>query len=288
MPPGSSPKPGSWLQSPYLLHLPEKLGQLIARLAQGGETEAALELADALFELRPQDPATVKQPVWLAPEPRGRFGKYAYEEILAEQIPVLAEKAPLPTFELLADLLSTAISLSNRPGEQEVPADHSHLWRPAIHEHEQNDDKTLRHALATALADTAEGIARRQPSLVTELVKRLERRDWHIFRRISLHLLRIWPEVAPESISHRLVDRHLFADPHFHHEYTLLARDHFEELSPGGPERDSGVDRHRPRPQSLEDRPSYPGRFRVLPGPLAPGPAGDAARVASPVLPGGV
>ena len=30
----------------------------------------------------------------------------------------------------------------------------------------------------------------------------------------------------------RLTDRHLFADPHFHHEYLLLARDHFEDLSP--------------------------------------------------------
>lgn len=226
------PRARDWLASPYLLHLPEKLGRLVARLAQGGQVEAALELASALFELRPGDPATVKQPVWLPPEPRGRFGRFAYEEILAEQIPVLAGKAPYQTLELLADLLSSAIELSHRPGEEDPPNDHSHLWRPAIHEHEQNDDKTLRNALATALADVAESVARQQPSLVTELVKRLERREWHIFRRVALHLLRIWPEVSPDSIARRLTDRHLFADPHFHHEYTLLARDHFEELSP--------------------------------------------------------
>lgn len=226
------PKAREWLQSPYLLHLPEKLGRLVARLARGGQPEAALELAEALFELRPGDPSMVKQPVWLPPEPRARFGKYAYEEILAEQMPVLAEKAPFPTMELLCRLLSDAIGFSHPPGEEEPPSDHSHLWRPAIHEHEQNDDKTLRNVLVTTLAGVAEEMARNQPSLVTELVKRLESKQWHIFRRVALHLLRIWPEVSPESIHRRLVDRRLFADPHFHHEYLLLARDHFEELAP--------------------------------------------------------
>ncbi len=264
------PKARQWLQSPYLLHLPEKLGQLAARLAQGGQPEAAIELAEALFELRPGDPSIVKQPVWLPPEPRGRFGKYAYEEILAEQMPVLAEKAPFPTVELLCDLLSAAITFSHRPGEEAPPADHSHLWRPAIHEHEKNDDKTLRNPLTTALADAAEGIARKQPSLVTELVKRLEQREWHVFRRVALHLLRIWPEVSPESINRRLADRHLFADPHFHHEYVLLARDHFEELSPedqtvilGWLDAGPDMEQWNTDPRTVSDPATYADRWRL-------------------------
>ncbi|CAN5763804.1 hypothetical protein BH23ACT12_BH23ACT12_16830 [soil metagenome] len=264
------PKARGWLQSPYLLHLPEKLGKLVALLAQGGQTEAAVELAGALFELRPGDPATAKQPVWLLPEPRGRFGKFAYEEILAEQIPVLAAKAPFPTLELLCDLVSSAIALSHRPGEEEPPSDHSHLWRPAIHEHEQNDDKTLRNALVTALSDVAESIAREQPLQVLELVKRLERREWNIFRRIVLHLLRIWPEVSPESISRRLTDRYLFADPHFHHEYLLLARDHFEELSPedqtvllGWVDAGPDLDLWRTDPGAASGSETYADRWRL-------------------------
>ncbi len=225
------PKAREWLRSPYLLHLPEKLGNLMVRLARGGQTQAAVELAEALFELRPSDPSTSKQPVWLAPEPRARFGRYAYEALVTDQLPLLAEKAPFPTLELAGNLLSTAIALSHRPGEEDPPNDHSHLWRPAIHEHEQNIDKTLRDPLTTALADIAEGIAREQPSLVLELVRRLERGEWHIFRRVALHLLRVWPEISPETIARRLTDRHLFGDPHFHHEYLLLARDHFEDLS---------------------------------------------------------
>jgi len=226
------PKVREWLRSPYLLHLPEKLGNLMVSLAQGGQTAAAVDLAEALFELRPGDPSATKQPVWLAPEPRGRFGRFTYETLVVEQLPLLADKAPLPTLELAANLLSTAIELSFAPGDQDPPNDYSHLWRPAIHEHEQNVDKTLRDPLVNSLVDISERIARDQPSLVTELVQRLERREWHIFRRVALHLLRVWPEIAPEAISRRLTDRHLFGDPHFHHEYLLLARDHFEELTP--------------------------------------------------------
>lgn len=264
------PKAREWLQSPYLLHLPEKLGQLVAHLAQGGQSEAAVELAGALFELRPNDPSTAKQPVWMPPEPRGRFGKFVYEEILAEQIPLLAAKAPFPTLELLCDLVSSAITLSYRPGEEQPPADHSHLWRPAIHEHEQNDDKTLRNALVTSLCEVVESSAREQPLQVMELVKRLERREWHIFRRVALHLLRIWPEVSPEAISRRLTDRHLFADPHFHHEYLLLARDHFEELSPEDQTVllgwvDAGPDLHlwHTDPRASGGSESYPDRWRL-------------------------
>lgn len=227
------PKAKEWLKSPYLLHLPEKLGSLMVRLAQENQVPAAIELAEALFELRPIDPSQVKQPVWLPAEPRARYGKFAFETLATEQLPRLADKAPLQVLELAADLLCTAIELSHRPGQAEPPNDYSHIWRPALHDHDQNVDKTLREPLVKALVTIAENIARDQPSLVMELVRRLERRPWHIFRRIALHVLRVWPEISPETIRRRLTDRHLFADPHFHHEYLLLLRDHFEELPPG-------------------------------------------------------
>ncbi|HEX2052314.1 MAG TPA: DUF255 domain-containing protein [Actinomycetota bacterium] len=226
------PKAREWLKSPYLLHLPEKLANLMVRLAQGNQAQAAIELAEALYELRPADPSESKQPVWMPAEPRAKFSRFAYETLATEQLPQVADKAPLPAMELVADLLTSAIELSHRPGEADPPNDFSHLWRPAMYEHDQNADKTLREPLVKALVTIVENIAREQPSLVLEIVRRLERRPWHIFRRVALHLLRVWPEISPESIYRRLTDRHLFRDPHFHHEYLLLARDHFEELSP--------------------------------------------------------
>lgn len=234
----------AWLDSPYLLHLPEKLGSLVVGLADSGQVALALELAEVLLTLRPEDPAQTRQPVWMPPEPRCGFSRFAYETILTDGIPVLARRAPFAALDLVAGALSRAIELSFEAGDLRAPADDSHLWRPAIHEHEQNADKTLRNDLVSALVEIVESIAREDPSQVAALVTSLERRPWHVFRRIALHLLRVWPEVSEEALQRRLSDRNLFADPHFHHEYLLLARDHFDQLEPHDQERILGwIDR---------------------------------------------
>ncbi|MBW3590277.1 MAG: thioredoxin domain-containing protein [Actinobacteria bacterium] len=224
------PRAREWLKSPYLLHLPEKLGELVTHLARGGRTTEALELAAVLLELEPLDSTSVRHADWAPPEPRARFGKYQYEQILSEQLTLLVSADPMGTLNLLADVLESAIDLSIEPGQQEHPRDFSHLWRPAIHPHEQNVDKTLRDPLVTALVDTAEQIAREEPEAVPELVKTLENRGWLIFQRVALHILRVWPDQAENLIEPRMVDRHLFHDPHLHHEYLLLAQDHFDRL----------------------------------------------------------
>ncbi|MEX2553452.1 MAG: thioredoxin domain-containing protein [Actinomycetota bacterium] len=225
-------KAKQWLQSPYQLHLPEKLGKLVRRLAEGGRIDEALELTAALLEVRVEENPQAPHAFRLAPEPRARFGKYDYEQILEKDFPALVTAAPLAALESVCDLLESAIELSFRPGEGPAPIDYSYLWRPAIHPTEQNADKTLRDSLVAVLVETAEQIAREQPFLVPRMVELLEKRGRHIFTRTALHLLRVWPEVAPEIILSRLMDRRLFEDPHFHHEYLLLARDHFERLGP--------------------------------------------------------
>lgn len=221
---------GEWLKSRYLLHLPEKLGELVTHLARGGRTTEALELAAALLELEPLDPTSTRHADWATPEPKAKFGKFQYEQILSERLSPLASAEPLGTLNLLADILESAIELSVEPGERNSPRDFSHLWRPAVHPHEQNVDKTLKDPLVTALVDTAEQIAREQPGSVPDLVRSLEKRNWLIFQRIALHLLRVWPDQAGDLIAPRMVDRQLFHDPHLHHEYLLLAQDHFDRL----------------------------------------------------------
>jgi uncharacterized protein len=225
-------KAKQWLQSPYQLHLPEKLGKLVRRLAEGGRIDEALELTAALLEVRAEENPKAPHTFRLAPEPRAKFRKYDYEQILEKDFPALVTAAPLRALEVLCDLLESAIDLSFRPGEGQAPIDHSYLWRPAIHPTEQNADKTLRDSLVAVLVETAEQIARDQSFLVPQMVALLEKRGRHIFTRSALHLLRVWPETAPEMILSRLMDRRLFEDPHFHHEYLLLARDHFDELTP--------------------------------------------------------
>ena len=225
------PKAKEWLKSPYQLHLPEKLGQLVRRLAEGGRSDEALDLALNLLELQPGPAGAANDVMSGPPEPVARFNRFNYEQILEKDIPAVVHEGQMRSLEMLSDLLESAIRYSHQSGRYVPPEDYSHLWRPAIHDHELNVDKTLRNSLVSAAVEAVEQIARSNPSKVPELVEALERRRWHLFRRIAMHLLRVWPEEAPEQIKNYLKDRHLFDDPHFHYEYMMLLREHFSELT---------------------------------------------------------
>jgi hypothetical protein len=224
-----------WIRSPYLLHMPEKLGVLMQRLAEAGLVDQALELAGAVLALEPSDAEGAGESGAPAgvPEPKARFRRFEYEQILTKHLPVLVDAGRLATINLLADLLDRAIALSQPEGADLGPGDNSHVWRPAVHEHELNVDPSFRDPLVTATVAAAEQIARSYPETVPELVAALEARRWNVFRRIALHLLRVRSASAREMVRQRLTTRALFQDPHFHHEYLLLARDHFGSLPPG-------------------------------------------------------
>jgi hypothetical protein len=91
-----------WLQAPVKRQLPHKIGDLIVRLAEGGEEEAALTLAHATLTLGP-DPATPvgddeESPVW--PEPKPKFQTFYYEQIIDRALPVLVVTVGLTAVRL--------------------------------------------------------------------------------------------------------------------------------------------------------------------------------------------
>jgi len=225
-----------WARSPYHLLLPEKLGNLVAHLAQGGETDAALDLARVLLEVLPdqkRQEKTVDDGTYsLPPEAKARFDQSDYEETLKKDIPELVKAAGIRAFDFLCDLLETAIRLSRRDGDKGIPEDHSYIWRPAIEDHPQNIGHALKDSLVTSVRDAAESIIQTESGNIKELVERLEFRPWRVFYRIALHLLRCFPDASLELIAERLTDRDLFDEGAYRHEYTLLLEDCYSLLSP--------------------------------------------------------
>ena len=229
-------KAKAWARSPYHLLLPEKLGNLVAHLAQGGETDAALDLARVLLEVLPdqkRQEKTVDNGTYsLPPEATARFDQWDYEETLKKDIPELVKVAGIRAFDFLCDLLETAIRLSRRDGEKGVPEDHSYIWRPVIEDHPQNIRHDLKDSLVTSVRDAAESIIQTETENIKVLVERLESRPWRVFHRIALHLLRCFSDASLELIAERLTDRDLFDDGAYRHEYTLLLRNCYSMLSP--------------------------------------------------------
>lgn len=226
-------KAAQWAKRPYWL-LPDKLGQLIEHWAKGGLTEGALRVARVLLDVLPEERRVETGPdeeYRLPPEPQARFDTWNYEEILKKHYPELVRTAGLPALELLCDLLDRAIRLSRRCDDDQGPEDYSVIWRPAIEDHLQNDVRTIKDALVTAVRDAAELVVRSGHGTVEEVVNALERRPWRVFLRIALHALRVFPDQAEALAAERLTDRALFKDVGLQHEYVLLLRDCFQRLT---------------------------------------------------------
>ena len=226
-------KVARWAERPYWL-LPEKLGQLIEYWAKGGLTEGALRVARVLLDVLPEERRVEAGPdeeYRLPPEPQARFDTWNYEEILKKHYPELVRAAGLPALEVLCDLLEKTIRFSRTREDDHGPEDYSYVWRPAIEEHPQNLGHTIKDALVSGVRDAAEVTVRSRKTTMEEVVKALERRHWKVFRRIALHVLRVFADQALPLIATRLTDRNLFDDVGAQHEYILLMRACFSRLT---------------------------------------------------------
>ena len=232
------PRARVWLRSPYQLLLPEKLGSLMAHLAQGGQVDRALRLARALLAVE-RDPRAEEKaarneahPPLLQPQPR--FAIWNYERILNNHVPDLVTAAGQLAIVLLCDLLEITVRLSRPDREEEALEDFSTIWRPAIEDHTQNPShRDLDDLLVSAIRDATEQLATNDRATVSGLVTMLEERGkrWRIFQRLALHLLRRFPEAEPKLVTQHLTNYKLFDDPTLHHEYSLLLKERFPHLT---------------------------------------------------------
>jgi len=233
-----------WLAEHHALQgfYEENLGKLISKLARGGEPTVALRLAAELLAVMP-DPDEkkklkiedeIQRLVQGSLEPTTRCDRYYYEQVLKNNIPDLAKAAPFETLEMLCSLLKKAIVYSQRDGEKNEPHDATFVWRPAIEDNEQNKDYKIDCPLITAIRDTAEGVCKRNPEKIGDVVVAVEKHGWNVFKRIGIHLLRVATDAPIDMIEKRLVSRDLLIDHDCHHEYYHLLSEKFRVISEAG------------------------------------------------------
>jgi hypothetical protein len=112
------------------------------------------------------------------------------------------------------------------------------VLRPAIEDSPYNEDRGQLgemsiYYLLSAVRDAGDRIAVADPSAVPRLIQALESKRNETFDRLALHLLRNVPDApgVPDLIAERLKDRLASSSPGLFHEYALLLRDRFEDLS---------------------------------------------------------
>jgi hypothetical protein len=228
------PKVIEGIRSPHHLTLPLKIASFISLMARARRTSSALQLAEVALEIFDGgEPDTAESPIGNLREPISRLGLWHYEQVLTKSVPDLVDAAGEQALDLLCNLLDRAILLSDRRGAECRPKDFSHVWRPAIEEHQQNLNMGVKHLLVTAVRDATEQIARKSPTRVPKLIESLEKRgkSWWVFRRIALHLLRLFPNSTAGLLRERLVNRELFDSVEIRHEYFLLEKECFGRLA---------------------------------------------------------
>jgi hypothetical protein len=231
------PKLKEWTDHPVQWALPEKMSDLVERLARGGCTDEALELARELFALSPQDRYGGGGERTLPPayEPKGRFEDFLYAQYIGKCSMLLAETTGESALALLSDLLEDALRISVGYHEDASSGDHPyedplHVSQSAIDQDDQDQVDGPETSLVSAVRDVAEYLAERDPGSVPGMVQAFEERRWRTFDRLALHLLWWFPDAAPELVAERLTDRRRFDDSGLRREYTLLAQSNFARL----------------------------------------------------------
>jgi hypothetical protein len=226
-------KEARWIeQQNHLIGLlPNKLGELITHLAEGGMFDVALDLTRRLLIVLPDPKASDEDDdsIWkLTPEPVARIDQWDYEVILKKNMPSLVAVAREQALRLLCELLESAITLSQRQSETERQEDYSYIWRRGI---EHTSQSGLKDLLVSAVRDAAQQIVTIDAAQVPAIIGILESHRWLVFKRLALHLLRFSPDYAGELITEHLIDKTIFDQPGLWHEYILLAKDHFSYLT---------------------------------------------------------
>jgi len=218
------PQAKGWIRTPYGVVLPQKMGTLIAKLAEGGEVAAALDLTGALLEVLP-DPKPV-----LVPEPVGHIDVWHYERILRKDVGMLISIAGLPALELLADRLSDALRLSQKEPDENDFDDYSFVWRPTV-EYGRGFARGVADPLTSAVVEGAIRLIADNQVPVSDVVNALEARKWTLLQRIALHVLRVFADRTPDLVAERLKLPSRYDHSGTAREFWSVAQSQFKTLS---------------------------------------------------------
>lgn len=219
-----------------MLLLAEKVGDLIVHLARGGDGDAALQLAAAALALTP-DPRFAEaagEESLVSPEPRAHFRTWYYNRIVDKAVPELVKCSGIEAIRLVCALLDQAIQFSQKE-EQEGEEDYLYIRHPAIEHGKDHDD--IPSLLLCAARDAAEQLAAAEPAQFESVIAVFEEHRWVSFRRLELHLARIFPEEGLALAERTFQDLGVISRGSLRHEAVLLLKAAFPRLTPESQQR---------------------------------------------------
>jgi hypothetical protein len=201
--------------------------RLVAKYVRNGHVSQAMDLTREVLwidvdtsdaDANESESADAKQPVT-------RLSRTGYSDAVRGLANALVDLKPQQTtIELFCDLLAIALT-SALPGSRVIPHDHSNIWRRSIGGEPTGPYEECQ-ALVSVVRDLASRAASDDFSVWNAMLQYLINRDWHVFRRIALH-------VATgdfQTAAMLLMNRSLFETFDTEKEYVQLLQAHFSAL----------------------------------------------------------
>lgn len=219
------------VQLPIKLMLQDRIGDVIRHLATGGQAAAALRLTRIILVLAPDPRAERRdeETTWLSPEPQPLVREWYYARIIEKSLPALVQAAGLDAVNLYAELLDDAIRLSRKSSENEGDEDYLYISCPNIEFGRGHDDVPV--ILIAALRDAAEQLITADGDQFAAVIKILDGKHWVTFRRVKLHLCRVFPESSLGIAEEMLPLAETLLRGSLQHEMVLLLKAVFGRLN---------------------------------------------------------
>ena len=218
------------LDIPYRFPAPDKLSSLVIRLAQAGKVEQSFEIAQPLFApLPPLQPSDLESGVPLPVKLRTNFFDISlYSTHLNSVVSILLNIDKLQTLIFLSTLLETAISLSQ--GEENRPLSNSLRWYASFDQSQNRRFYELESVLVATTLEVANTMVMNDESNLSEVVRTLERFQWFIFRRLSLHLVHKYSANAMDLAASKVLAFDASEQLELRFDHSLLLKDIYPRL----------------------------------------------------------
>ncbi len=193
--------------------------ELCVRLADDGEMESAMALVDQLF----------------TPELDGERGTsrqdlHWYKKSLKKVMPTFVGRLPEVFLGKLCEWLRVSLDAKKHVDPQ-TGEDDSCWWRPAIENHDQNRGYDFAGELVGLVREGFETAIRDGHLSFDEAIQIIERYPYLVFKRVRLHLINEFAAKQPDRAQAAILDRGLFDNYRFKHEYAMLVGRRFNLLS---------------------------------------------------------
>ena len=250
-----------WHDVISVLLLEQSLVNLMKSLVEE-EFETSLKLCEVLLDVHSknlEDPYSNKD-TYIDP--------YYYEQILKKELPIFVARDHDSIINMLSKKLSKMIHLdkkaSNVP-KTDQNMDTSFVWRPAIEDHWQNGDESIKSLLVTEIRKTLEASKDIGISNLKTSLKILAERNYYIFRKLEIYFYGKHPTEFVREINQLCIK--YFDNANFTHEYLHMLKSSYPYLQENNKEAllaliDKGPDFDKYRGHEI-DFEAYTKRWRI-------------------------